>query len=320
MKTTALCFAFAALVVSGCAAHSDETGSAVQTSEEAITGTSVQYFRVVAQDNRKCAFPMCGGVFVSRVNFEQTKCIDGTWQDRCYVSELDFGSLVLPPAQNIKLDGEARGGHVVIRGKFAAKKYGATKGTVLAATEAWQAESESTPSGTFYAVRDSGIVCKTSPCPTIHQAKLNSTSSRNVTGLDLSGAGLNSKQLGGVFASLDGDGVLVAGSDVVVPKAGPAGDGTNLVATAVYAAVKAQTGYCQFDTECTMTPYSKAVASKADCYCRMCGDATDVTAAADNEADFQHYCASSKTVCPQVKCAYREARCIENKCTAVVPN
>lgn len=308
-------------LAAGCASEATEASEETGTSEDAVTGTSVQYFRVVGRDYRKCAYPMCGGYYVARVNFAQTKCIDGSWQDRCYVSDIDLGKLELPPAQAEKELGEAQAGHVVLKARFAKKQLTSTlSATILQASEGWQAASQSEPTGTFYKVDDSGIVCITSPCPTIHEAKLNSSVSKNVTGLDLSGAGLNDKQIAGVFASLDQGGVIVAGKNVVHPKAGPAGDGTDLVASAVYQKIVPDHGFCLSDVECTMTPYTKPVASKSDCYCTMCGDATDTTSATANQADYKATCAGVKMMCPMVKCMYREAKCIENRCTAVAPS
>lgn len=85
-------------LAAGCASEANEASEETGTSEDAVTGTSVQYFRVVGRDYRKCAYPMCSSC-VARVNFAQTKCIDGSWQDRCYVSDIDLGKLELPPAQ-----------------------------------------------------------------------------------------------------------------------------------------------------------------------------------------------------------------------------
>jgi hypothetical protein len=307
---------------SGCAADSIEPTSAeTDTSEEAITGTSVQYFRVVARDVfRKCAFPMCGGVYVSRVNFAKTKCIDGTWAKSCYVSEFDFGKLGLPAAQASNVLSEAQAGNVVVKAKFATKKYGKQlSSTILSVSAAWQSPTQIEPTGAFYSVTDSGIVCITSPCPTVHESKLNSTVKSNVTGLDLSATGLDEGQVSSVFSALGGEGVVIAGKNVVAPEAGPAGDGKDLVASAVYFAVKAQAGYCEIDEDCTMTQYAAPVESKSDCYCTTCGDATDTTSAAENEADYLKICKGVKQTCPAVKCMYREARCVKNACTAVQP-
>ena len=153
-------------LAAGCASEHNDSHEATDASEEAITGTSVQYFRVVGRDMRKCAFPMCSGYFVSRVNSEQTKCIDGTWADRCYVSELDLSKLGLPPAQAAKELGEAQGGSVILKAKFATKKYAPQlSGTILSVSAAWQAASQTAPTGTFYSVKDSGILCFTTPCP-----------------------------------------------------------------------------------------------------------------------------------------------------------
>lgn len=315
-------FGLAALttVLVGCAAAPSDTSSAVgETEDEASAAATSTYYRVVAQDFRKCAFPMCGGVYVSRVNFAQTKCQDGTWQDRCYVSEIDLASLGLPTGQENHVGTMARLGQVLVRGKLAKKTWAkGVSGTVLAASEAWLQLGDGAPSGTFYKVKDSGIQCITFPCPTIAEAKLNSTVTKNVTGLDLAGAGIPDASQAKVWDALS-TAVMVAGSNVVVPKQGPAGDGTNLVATAAYLRVSPIASFCTADVECTMTVYTKPVETKSDCYCRTCGDATDVDAASENEQAWTAVCSNVKMTCPAVKCMFREAKCIENACTAVAP-
>src|SRR5205823_1662300 len=51
--------------------------------------TTATYYNVV-RDTRRCASPMCGGYFVSRVNRTWTLCNDGGWRNACYVSSIDF--------------------------------------------------------------------------------------------------------------------------------------------------------------------------------------------------------------------------------------
>ena len=89
------------------------------------------------------------------------------------------------------------------------------------------------PVGTFYLVRDRGIRCITFPCPTHHEAKLNSSFSRNIAGVNLERAGLGDNNAPVVNAAMTGpDGVIVTGNDVVVT--GPGGRSFELKATQVY--------------------------------------------------------------------------------------
>lgn len=310
----ALVGASALLALTGCAAHHDDVAAETTgTTQDASTASSSTYYRVSRVDYRKCAWPLCGGVFVARVNSDQTKCVDGTWNTECHAVEVDFSKLALPPAQAEKLLGEAEAGHVVLRGTPVNHTLAGHVVPAFSVTEAWQAANPGqSPEGTFYRVKNNGIECVKAPCPSIGQDKLNSSVSKPITGLDLTGAGLNSKQTAGVFAELGGSGVIAVGHD-----APAAQQGLSLVASAVYERVVPQIGYCQVDEECAMTAHAKPVSTKSDCYCTMCGDATDTTTATVSEAQFAKVCSSVHLICPAIKCMAREAKCIENKCTAV---
>src|SRR5262249_35428299 len=146
-------------------------------------------------DTRACPAPSCGGYWVTRANKSTTKCADGSYASSCYAADLDLSRLALSSAEETKLlnsignDGDETG--VVIRASL-------TKTTIashpdlglLKATEAWRAPSAGTVSvgSTFYKVTDSGIRCITTPCASEKAAKLNISSSKNITDLDLSGA------------------------------------------------------------------------------------------------------------------------------------
>src|SRR5689334_7151600 len=104
---------------------------------------------------------------------------------------------------------------------------------VLRVTEVWQAASASGPSGTFFRVRDRGIKCIAAPCPTHHEAKLNTTQSREIAGVDLSGAGAPENLLSEATQAMTStDGILVSGD--LAPVRGPAGRSVTLKATQFY--------------------------------------------------------------------------------------
>jgi len=100
-------------------------------------------------------------------------------------------------------------------------------------TESWQAVGDGQPTGTFYHVRDRGLRCITYPCPTHHEAKLNSTFSLNIAGVDLSGASLGTNNAPVVEAAMTGpDAAIITGNNVSVT--GPGGRLLELKATQVY--------------------------------------------------------------------------------------
>jgi hypothetical protein len=189
---------------------------AIPAEPDSLASTSAFYS--VRQDLRRCVSPICGGFFVKRVNLPLTRCANGLYLAECYVAEIDWNG------QPQVDDGKA-----LLRGTVIAKTYDRFGNLgVLRVTEAWQAVSDSKPSGAFYRVRDRGLRCITFPCPTHHEAKLNTTVSQNIAGVDLSAfSGAD------VSRTITGpDGVIAAGDHVKVK--GPGGAMLELKAAQVY--------------------------------------------------------------------------------------
>ena len=188
---------------------------------DSIASTSTYY--AIRADLRRCASPMCGGYFVRRVNQALTRCANGKSQKECYVASIDWnGQAEIDPQKallrgNLVTQGDRRG------------KYG-----VLKVIESWKAAgSANDGTATFFRVRDRGLRCIAAPCPTHHEAKLNDTVSRNVAGVDLSGAQADEKANSQAFEAMTGpDGVLLSGSHS--PVSGPAGRSQMLKASQFY--------------------------------------------------------------------------------------
>jgi hypothetical protein len=187
---------------------------------DSLAGTSTYY--TIRRDVRRCASPMCGGYFIKQVNQPRTRCANGRSMNECYVATIEWNRLPEPDR-----DG------ALVRGTLSTR--GDRRGTygVLRAREVWMPAGTNRPSGTFFRVRDRGIRCIAAPCETHHEAKLNSSVSRNVAGVDLSGAGAADNVTGDAFAAMTNqEGVLVAGSNS--PVTGPAGRSQTLKATQFY--------------------------------------------------------------------------------------
>jgi hypothetical protein len=186
------------------------------TVPDSLASTSSFYsFR---RDLRRCASPRCGGLFVKLVNQLRTRCADNRFRNECYVGTIDWGGQTQPDSDRALLRGTIRP-----RGDF---------GT-FRVSEVWQAASANQPRGTFYRVRDRGLRCIAAPCPTHHEATLNSTASRNVAGVDLAGAGApDNSQSEALAAMTMTDGILVSG--VHAPVTGPAGRSVMLKASQFY--------------------------------------------------------------------------------------
>src|SRR5882724_7927852 len=182
----------------------------VSVSPDALNATPTFYS--VRRDLRRCISPLCGGYFVKRVNMSSTRCANGRFMSECYVAGIDWHG---QPETDIA--------HLLVRGSIVTKRYGEFGNLgELRVSEAWMSMGNNQPVGTFYLVRDRGIRCITFPCPTHHEAKLNSSFSRNIAGVNLERAGLGDNNAPVVNAAMTGpDGVIVTGNDVVVT--GPGG-------------------------------------------------------------------------------------------------
>lgn len=183
---------------------------------------STSSFYSFRRDMRRCAAPRCGGYFVKLVNESRTRCADNRFQRECYVAEIDWRGQSEPDSDRallrgtIRLEGHRHGAYGVFR-----------------VTEVWQAASANQPTGTFYRVRDRGLRCVAAPCPTHHEATLNSTASRNVAGVDLSGANAPNNLLSEAMTAMTSrDGILVSGTHS--PVTGPAGRSQMLNASQFY--------------------------------------------------------------------------------------
>ncbi len=190
---------------------------------------STSTFYTIRRDLRRCASPMCGGYFIKLVNQPRTRCANGRSMTECYVASIEWNGLPEPDR-----DGALVRGTLITRGDRRGK-FG-----VLRAREVWSPAGTNQPSGTFFRVRDRGLRCITAPCETHHEAKLNTSVSRNVAGVDLSASGAADNVTSEAFAAMTNqEGVLVAGSHS--PVTGPAGRSQMLKATQFYLRTKAST-------------------------------------------------------------------------------
>ena len=190
--------------------------SLASAAPDSLASTSSFYsFR---RDLRRCASPRCGGYFVKLVNQPRTRCADNRNASECYVATIDWRGQAEPDSDRGLLRGTIRR-----KGQFGEFRV----------SEVWQAASANQPAGKFFRVRDRGLRCIAAPCPTHHEATLNATASRNIAGVDLSGAGAPENVLGDASQAMTSpDGILVSGNHSQV--SGPAGRMQMLKATQFY--------------------------------------------------------------------------------------
>lgn len=271
---------------------------------DSVTSTSTFYkFR---HDNRRCVSPVCGGFWVSRVNFTVTKCVDGTWQSECYVPEIDRSAVGTGP------DLERA---TIYRGNIKPWTYGSFGNLgKFAVTEAWAPATARAPTGTFYRVTDSGIRCVRAPCPSLHEAKLNSTTSANITELNFNAVGATAAQIEAARAALVTGGFLAAGTNRAQ------NGGTALAIGQLYLRVRGVVGplACTFNSDCTMSSFPRPIASTSDCYCPGCSTTAMNLAVSDaNAASWTRICSTAGLRCPMIRCIRPpEVACVNNQCVA----
>lgn len=153
-----------------------------------------QGYYLVKQDLRRCASPMCGGVFVQAVNKRRMRCLDGSRATECYVAAVDWEHLGFNPlTETLPLDGQSI---LLLKGKVQPKTYeGFGNLGIFVLKAAFRPATSNLPEGTFYGVKNNGIVCITSPCFSGTEFKLNSSREKSLSGVDLNPVGAGIKEM-----------------------------------------------------------------------------------------------------------------------------
>src|SRR5689334_20495316 len=120
----------AGIVMPGCASAPDRSDAAEDmshSSEADLAATSTMNYFLVRSDARRCAFPSCGGYWVSRANRPTTRCADGRTGAECYVPSVDLTGAGITAAQASQIatsiGGQVSTTRVVLRGSFVTKTY-----------------------------------------------------------------------------------------------------------------------------------------------------------------------------------------------------
>lgn len=241
---TPIIFAFALLALSStpaCAVSTADQGAddaIEQQQEQADTLASTSTFYIVTRhDDRKCMYPTCGGWYVKRVNKPTTKCSDGRYASECYVADIDLSGLGLDAAEQGQVNDQLTQGFGLVRGDIVAvdKDGIAVKVDTMKVMEAWAGHAKVEPIDPVYRVTSRGIQCFAYPCPSFHEAKLNTTSSSNIADVDLWIPGLADDEVTAGYDELFASGVLASGYHVKVK--GPGGKLNALIADEYYTRV-----------------------------------------------------------------------------------
>ncbi len=159
---------FASALALGCSTDEmqqvDVAEVALSASEESPTQQTtkdVNDYYNVRQDFRKCAYPACGGWYLTHLNHGLMQCPDGNSATECYVPAIS-----LPEGVTLQ-DGE------LVHGWFGTQD--AFGNEILEADFAYESTLEDPwPFGSHNLVYNNGLVCIQAPCPSTSLAHLNS--------------------------------------------------------------------------------------------------------------------------------------------------
>ncbi|MBL8683857.1 MAG: hypothetical protein JNK05_32090 [Myxococcales bacterium] len=313
----------AVAMVAGCApegAIGDELdGEFGESAADEARADSFVLFRL-RHDTRRCVSPLCGGVWVSRVNRSTTRCADGTYARECYAAEVDYTALGLDEAARSEFSSSASSGQAIVRARLRSKTFGSFGALgELVVTEGWKAMTDAAPTGPFYFAKDNGRVCIRTPCPHVDVSRLNYVGTTTIDGVSVSRiAGLSDSDVHNAYEQMGDVGVIVAGG--IRSRALPSGSVERTIdATQVYLRVGqavSEAQFCDRNDECTRTPYRATVTSASECFCPLCPTTvTNVSSAEANQRSWQRFCSRTSTSCPVVRCARPpEVACVNHAC------
>ena len=226
-----------ALGLTACATEQPADELADESSEdgEVGKGDSADAFDFFSADPdvRACSFDAsCGGFFISRPNRSTTVCPalrggTATSSSRCYVNSLEWRQSALPDSVARGYEEMLRNGEkLILKGSLA--PHPADAGIVFVVTEVWLPRSETgVNEGVAVLVKDNGIRCITTPCPSLTEFRVNSNRFANITDLDLAASGADERALEIASSALYEDGVLVFGDRFYPSKKGAKGRAAN---------------------------------------------------------------------------------------------
>lgn len=208
----------AALLLAPACRRSAPTDNPDEDVDESAESAAEQetFYVVTRRDFRKCAAPMCGGLFVQRVNQDATICADGQAQAECYVGAIDLSALQLDGAGEEALREALAGGRALVRGSLQAggdanfPQVGA-----LVASEGWLARAGAEkPGEAFYRLRGIHAKCSSLPCPSAHAFRLNTGWDALLAEVDLAATGASQEAQDAANMAMyeTPEGILVAGS------------------------------------------------------------------------------------------------------------
>ncbi len=240
-----------ALLVAVCASLCSLGAQAQTVISPEPTGTTY----IVKPDYRKCAFPLCGGWFLTPVNQYslQLETEDEAYQNAAllpnsiYVSYINYKRLGLTEKQIAELEIAIQSEQALLRGTVVnspASGSVITRTKTLVANGAWVGANKNTPVGPYLKISSTGIVCITTPCPYFKAALINSTYTSEFHDLSLEKAALDREQEAQAWQAISTDGLVITGTTYETTgfdETGAApGKGVGIAATKVFFAFPAK--------------------------------------------------------------------------------
>jgi hypothetical protein len=177
----------------------------------------------VKPDYRKCAFPMCGGWFLTPVNQYsiQLQNEDEAYQSAAllpnsiYVAYINYKRLGLTEKQIAELNSAIHSEQVLLRGTLINSPISGrviTRSKTLAANGAWISANKNPAVGPYLKITSTGIFCITTPCPYFKAALLNSDYTREFHDLSLEKAELDREQEAQAWQAISTEGLVITGT------------------------------------------------------------------------------------------------------------
>lgn len=197
----------------------------------------------VKPDYRKCAFPLCGGWYLTPLNqFSlQLETEDEAYQNSLlvpnsiYVANIDLKKLRLSEKQTEELQLAMHNQQALLRGvvnKGLSILTTNVKSPSFSTEAAWIGANKNDAAGPYLKVASSGIVCITTPCPYFKADLVNTNYSFQFHELSLEKAALDSDQEAQAWQAIASRGLLITG--LKYESQGQIGTGVGIAATKVF--------------------------------------------------------------------------------------
>lgn len=221
------------LVLEGLIDSSAFDGPIVRYSLTAVVAGSVDVgfdpngYYLARQDYRKCAAPLCGGIFIKPVNNGRLICHDGRVSSECYIGTPDWSKLGFNPFA--ELNSSNLNGQLLLQGEV---DYSVELGRFLA-RDALAPTGKARTKGTYFGVENNGLMCISSPCFSFDEYTLNSKRVQKISDINLTRTGASEKDIQKAYELMaERNTVVIVGHNQRYR--GFSGIGVRLVATQFY--------------------------------------------------------------------------------------